>query len=209
MVAGIAYDYQGGIQGSMGVDCGDYDNDGRLDFYKTAFQRQLATLYRNRGQGSFDDVTLVSGAGAGTPQNVTWGCAFVDLDNDGDRDLVVACGHVYDNVERFDDTTSYRARNVVLQNLLRETGQARFVNISDRCGDGLQVRQSSRGLAADDLDNDGDDRPGGSQLPRTAHDLAEPPERGGSGNHWLDIRLQGRRTNRDGVGAGSRSSPET
>ncbi|MCY2995736.1 MAG: CRTAC1 family protein [Planctomycetota bacterium] len=201
VAAGIAYDYQGRVQGSMGVDCGDYDNDGLLDFYKTAFQRQMATLYRNLGRGLFDDVTLVSGAGAGTSQNVTWGCAFVDLDNDGDRDLFVACGHVYDNVERFDDTTSYRARNLVLQNILRETGQAKFVDISDRCGDGLQARQSSRGVAADDLDNDGaidlvvlNSR----ALPTIVRNLLNET---GSHNHWLDIRLQGRRTNRDGVGA--------
>ncbi len=201
VAAGIGYDYQGRVQGSMGVDCGDYDNDGLLDFYKTAFQRQMATLYRNLGRGLFDDVTLVSGAGAGTSQNVTWGCAFVDLDNDGDRDLFVACGHVYDNVERFDDTTSYRARNLVLQNTLRETGEAKFVDISDRCGDGLQARQSSRGVAADDLDNDGaiDLVVLNSRAPPTI--MRNLLNETGSRNHWLDIRLLGRRTNRDGVGA--------
>ena len=199
--AGIAYDYQGRAQGSMGVDCGDFDNDGLLDFYKTAFQMQTAALYHNLGAGLFDDVSLATGAGAGTVRNVTWGCTLADFDNDGDRDLFIACGHLYDNVELFDDTTSYRARNIVLRNMLRETGRARFVDVSDYCGDGLQVRRSSRGAAFDDLDNDGDIDVvvlNSREAPTIIRNLLVES---GSRNHWLQIRLQGVKTNRDGVGA--------
>jgi len=107
------YDLDGNAQGSVGVDCGDYDNDGCLDFYLTSYQRQLAALYRNLGEGIFEDVSLASGAAAGTQPNVTWGNGFADFDNDGDRDVFVACGHLLDNVDLFDDTTSYHARNIL------------------------------------------------------------------------------------------------
>lgn len=199
--AGVAYDYRGQAQGSMGVDCGDCDNDGRLDFYQTVFQGQTATLYRNAGGGLFDDNTLISGAGTGTIRNVTWGCGLVDLDNDGDRDLFIACGHLYDNVELFDDTTSYRARNIVLQNLLMETGQVKFVNVSEQSGDGLQVKQSSRGVAFDDLDNDGDVDVAVLNSREQPTILRNMLNESGSRNHWVQIRLQGVKTNRDGVGA--------
>jgi hypothetical protein len=194
LLAGVAYDVHGDEQGSMGVDCGDYDNDGLLDFYQTSYQAQLALLYKNLGHGNFEDVTLVTGAGQGTLPYVTWGCGLVDFDNDGDRDLFIACGHLYDNVDLFDDTTSYFARNVLLMN----TGDGKFVDISDQCGDGLAVKLSSRGAAFDDLDNDGyidvvilNSR----REPTILHN--DSPR----GNHWLQIRLQGTKTNRDGIGA--------
>ena len=117
-----------------------------------SYQAELATLYQNIGHGMFEDVTLPSGAGSGTLPHVTWGNGLVDFDNDGDRDIYVACGHVQDNIERYDDTSSYRARNILLMN----RGDGTFVNVSDQCGDGLQVVMASRGAAFDDLDGDGD-----------------------------------------------------
>ena len=197
LLAGIAYDAVGQPHANMGVDCADYDNDGRLDFYVTSYQNEWATLYRNLDGGLFADVTEESRAGEGTFPYVTWGCGFVDFDNDGHRDLFVGCGHLEDNVELWDDTTSYRCRNVLLLN----TGQGKFVNVSDHCGLGALPPQAARGVAFDDLDNDG------------AVDVAilnsrERPtilrnlyyEQGGR-NHWLDLRLQGVKTNREGVGA--------
>ncbi|MBX3746272.1 MAG: CRTAC1 family protein [Verrucomicrobiae bacterium] len=194
MLTGLAYDMHGVGQGTMGVEVGDYDNDGRLDFHMTSYQRQWAPLYRNLGRGMFDDVTHRSGAGAGTLPEVTWGNGLVDFDNDGHRDLFIVCGHLQDNVELWDDTARYRARNILLAN----TGQGRFVDVTSRAGDGLAVALSSRGAAFDDLDNDGrmdvvilNARSGPTILRN------ESP----GGNHWIRVRTRGTRGNRDGIGA--------
>lgn len=152
LLSGFAFDQHGEEHGSMGVDCGDYDNDGRLDFYATSYQGQFATLYRNVGDGILEDVTLVTGAGEGTFTPVTWGNSIVDLDNDGFRDIFVACGHLQTNIEKWNDVGTYKNTNLVLQN----TGKGTFVNVSDQAGDGLKVKESSRGAGFDDLDNDGD-----------------------------------------------------
>ncbi len=201
--SGAAFDGLGISRGSMGTDCGDFDNDGWLDLYVTAYQYEMATLYRNLGDGGFRDVTRVTGAGEGTLAHVTWGCGLVDLDNDGDRDLFVACGHLDDR----DENTVYRAPNLVLKNLLVETGQARFADISTRCGDGPLVRASSRGAAFDDLDNDGDLDVvilNSRQAPTV---LRNRLRENGSTDHWLQVELRGTRTNRDGVGRASASWP--
>jgi hypothetical protein len=191
---GFAYDGQGDEQGSMGVDCGDYNNDGWLDFYVTSYQRQLATLYRNIEGDAFEDVTLATGAGAGTLQHVTWGNSFVDFDNDGDRDIFIACGHLQDNVELYDDTTSYYAQNILLMN----TGDGKFVDVSATSGDGMKVKLSSRGAGFDDLDNDGDVDVVILNSRREPTILRnDSPSKG----HLLQVRLKGTKTNRDGVGA--------
>ncbi len=193
LLSGMAYDLQGVAQGTMGVECGDFDNDGRLDFYMTSYDRQLATLYRNTGKGLFEDVTLTTGAGTDTYARVTWGAGLVDFDNDGDRDIFVACGHLHDNIHRLDDSRSYPARNVVLRN----TG-GRFINVSDQCGDGLAVKLSSRGAAFDDLDNDGDID---VVILNSRHEPTMLRNDSVSTNHWIQIQLRGAKTNRDGVGA--------
>ena len=77
----------------------DYNNSGLLSFYVTSYQKQSEVAYKNQGGGLFDDVTLPSGAGNGTLPYVTWGCGFVDFDNDGHRDLFIVCGHIQDNIE--------------------------------------------------------------------------------------------------------------
>ncbi len=194
LMAGVAYDLSGEEHGSMGVDCGDYDNDGWLDFHETSYQTQLATLYRNLGDGMFEDVTPVTGAGAGTLPLVTWGNSFVDFDNDGFRDIFIACGHLQVNIERYDDTTTYLIPNKVLMN----TGDGKFVNVSDKSGDGLKVKLSSRGAGCDDLDNDGDIDV------VIMNSRAEPtilrndsPTKG----PCIQVRLRGTKSNRDGVGA--------
>jgi len=194
MISGVAFDLSGNRHGSMGVECGDLDNDGRLDFYQTCFSRETATFYRNLGDGFFEDATRLTGAGTGTSPHVTWGVGMADFDNDGHRDLFVACGHLYDDIGRFDDSSSYHVRNV----LLRNTGQGRFVNVSDGAGDGLAVKLSSRGAAFDDLDNDGDVDAVvlNSRREPTLLRNDSPP-----GNHWLQVRLRAKQGNRDGVGA--------
>jgi len=194
LVTGLAYDLNGKPQATMGVNCGDYDNDGRIDFHVTSYGRELATLYRNLGNGSFEDVTRRTNAGEGTFPYVTWGSGLVDFDNDGHRDLFIACGHLQDNVEKYNDATEYLVRNI----LLRNTGKGRFVNVSDTCGDGLAVKLSSRGAAFDDLDNDGDVDVVILNSRREPTILRNDQAKG---NHWIQIRLKGTKTNRDGVGA--------
>ena len=194
LIAGIGYDLHGDEHGSMGVDCGDFDNDGWLDFYVTSYQSQLATLYKNMGDGTFQDVTLLTGAGQGTFPNVTWGNTIGDFDNDGDRDIFVACGHLQDNIEKYTDSSTYYEQNILLLN----TGEGKFVDASDSSGEGLLVKFSSRGAGFDDLDNDGD-------LDAVILNSREKPtilrNETANGNHWIQIRLRGVKSNRDGVGA--------
>jgi hypothetical protein len=194
LLSGLAYDRNGVGLGTMGVECGDYNNDGRLDFYMTSYQKQWAILYRNLGGGIFEDVTHITGAGAGTFNQVSWGAGLVDFDNDGDHDLFIACGHLQDNVELWDDTTSYKAHNLLLEN----TGQGKFVDVSARSGDGLAVKRSSRGAAFDDLDNDGKIDVvilNSRREPTLLRNDSPRP------NHWIQIRLRGTRSDRDGIGA--------
>jgi hypothetical protein len=194
LMAGVAYDGNGQAQGGMGVDCGDFNNDGRLDFYLTNYQKEQSALYKNLGDGMFEDVTFVTGAGAGTLNNVTWGNSFVDFDNDGDRDIFIACGHLQVNIEQFDDVSTYHQRNILLLN----TGHEKFVDVTDECGDGLQVNLSSRGAGFDDLDNDGDID---VVILNSRREPTILRNDSANENHWIQIRLQGVKTNRDGVGA--------
>lgn len=194
LMAGVGYNMYGEQMGSMGVGCGDYDNDGLLDFYVTAYQQQYPSLYKNIGGSLFEDVTFSSGAGAGARHTVTWGNDFVDFDNDGYRDLFVALGHLQDNVDLYDKRSSYLARNQLYMN----TGKGRFINVSDRSGDGLQVKLSSRGAGFDDLDNDGDVDVvilNSRRLPTILRN--DSIDQG----HWLQVKLSGTKTNRYGVGA--------
>ena len=193
LASGVAYSLDGNRKGSMGASCADFDNDGLLDLYVTAYQNETATLYRNLGGGLFEDVTHQTGAGQGTPANVTWGNGFADFDNDGHKDLFVACGHTDDNIERIDDTTSYRAAPIVLRN----TGKGKFVNISKRAGV-AGLRLVGRGVALADLDNDGkiDVVILGSRMPPVILKNVSK-----NNNHWIEIDLRAPKGNRFGVGA--------
>jgi hypothetical protein len=139
-------------------------------------------------------VSFTTGAGAGTFAHVTWGSGLVDFDNDGDRDLFVACGHLQDRVEEYDKSTSYRARNLLLQN----TGDGYLVDAAAQAGDGMNAMFSSRGAAFDDLDGDGlvDVVVLNSRSPPTILQNVS-----GASNRWIEIDLCGVTANRDGVGA--------
>ena len=192
--AGVAFDLHGDEHGSMGVDVGDYDNDGVFDFYVTSYQKQSATLYKGMGDDTFEDVTRSTGAGAGTVANVTWGNSFVDFDNDGDRDIFVACGHLQPNIDKYDDSSTYLQSNVLLMN----TGNGKFIDVSEKSGVGMKVKLSSRGAGFDDLDNDGD------VDVVILNSRTEPTilrNDSSSQGHWLGVRLRAVKTNRDGIGA--------
>ena len=194
LVRGFAYDQRGSVHGSMGVDCGDYNNDGLLDFHVTSYQDELATLYQNTRSGVLVDVTTASGVGPGTRSKVTWGNALVDLDDDGDLDIFIACGHLGENYERFDGTATFRARNILFQNV----GNGKFKNVSHEAGTGMLVKESSRGAGFDDLDNDGD-------LDAVILNTGTAPtllrNDTDNENHWIEIQLQGSRSNPDGIGS--------
>ncbi len=192
LAAGTAYNGNGDETGSMGVDCGDYDNDGWLDLMMTCYQNELPVLYRNLGNGTFEDVTVAANAGDGAYPYVNWGVGLVDFDNDGDKDIFLANGHLQDNIDAYDDSTSYEARNIVLMN----QGDGRLVNVSDQCGDGLLPKRSARGAVFDDLDADGtvDAVILNSRREPTVLKNESPA------GHWIRLWLRGTRTNRDAVG---------
>ena len=194
LFAGLAYNFGGTAQGTMGVESGDFNNDGLLDFYATSYQRDLTTLYKNLGDGFFEDITRVSGAGKGTLPYVTWGTGLVDFDNDGFRDLFIACGHLHDNVELFENTSSYHTKNILLRNM----GDEKFIDFSEKSGDGLKIELSSRGVAFDDLDNDGDIDAVILNSRREPTILRNDSK---TGNHWIQVRLQSPTGNRFGIGA--------
>ena len=194
LIAGAAYDSQGVELGSMGVDCADYDNDGWLDFYQTSYNKQMAVFYRNINGRMFEDVSVLTGAGTGTYAPVTWGIGSVDFDNDGDRDIFVACGHIQDMIEFYNSTETYFQENVLLMN----TGDGKFTDVSKDSGDGMKVKLSSRGAAFDDLDNDGDVDVVILNSRREPTVLRNDSR---NSNHWLEVVLRGVKTNRDGVGA--------
>jgi len=191
---GFKYNGVGRELGSMGIDAADYDNDGRTDFYQTTYDGESPVLFRNIGDGDFEDATAASGAGQGLLTNVKWGCCFADFDNDGYRDLIVGVGHLQDNLEGRLGDFSYEACPV----LLRNTGDGRFVNVSASAGNGLKVKTVARGVACDDLDNDGRVDVVILASRRPAVILRNETR---SRDHWLQISLRGAKTNRDGVGA--------
>ena len=194
LMAGVAYNAFGDELGSMGVDCGDYDNDGWPDFLTTSYQGELPVLYRNRGDGTFEDATVRAGVGTAALRHVNWGVGLVDFDNDGHRDIFMACGHLQDNIELLDTSTAYQARNILLAN----NGDGTFTDVSAVGGSGMLIERSSRGAAFDDLDNDG--RVDAVILNSRREPTVLRNESPG-GNHWLQLRLLGVHANRDGVGS--------
>jgi hypothetical protein len=150
-LAGCAYNADGSAQGSMGVDFGDFDNDGWFDLVVTNFAHDYYALYRNLG-GLFQDHSFVSGVAVPTFAPLGWGTHFLDVDRDGDLDLFFSNGHIYPQVE--DDPTlheTFKQKNLLLRN---ESGK--FEDATASAGSGFAVVESSRGSAAGDLDNDGD-----------------------------------------------------
>ena len=188
----VALNTDGLAQAGMGTDAGDYNGDGWLDLVVTNFANDLNTLYRNMTGKFFIDDSLRAGMSV-TNMVLSWGTGFHDFDRDGDRDLFVANGHVYPQVDDHDVGTSFLQRNHLFVN---EDG--RFSEASATSGPGFAVERSFRGAAFGDYDNDGD-----MDVLVTALDDGvlllrnDTPSPG----HYLQLRLVGRRSNRDGLGA--------
>jgi hypothetical protein len=146
---GIALNDDGREQAGMGIGLGDYNLDGRLDIFKTHFADDTHILYRNDGGGNFSDVTIESGLAVET-RYVGWGAAMADFDNDGWPDIFYVTGNVYPEAEKELPAYPYLSPRRLFRNL----GNGRFEQIAGQPA--LEARYSSRGMAAGDLDNDGD-----------------------------------------------------
>ena len=149
--AGVAFNANGRWVGNMGVDCADYDHDGRLDFFITTFQREIPLLFKNVGGGFFEDIAVRAAQTQRCYNNSKWGCGFADFDNDGHKDLFVGIGHLQVNIEQYDKTSAYAATPMLLWN----NGKGKFLDVTDSCGEGLKVMCVARGVALEDFDNDG------------------------------------------------------
>jgi hypothetical protein len=193
LAAGVALRDDGREQAGMGVDFGDYDNDGNLDLILTTFSDDYKTLFRNTGTGHFEDVTSRAGLVQPTWNLLSWGVQFVDINNDGYPDIVMANGHVYPEVDQHKFVTTYRQHPSVFLN--QKNGQ--FKDIGESLGPAFQLAESSRGLAAGSLTNDGSIDLVITNLDSQPWIIKNP---GGSGS-WLLLKLVGTVSNRDAIGA--------
>ena len=193
LLAGVAYDLTGSQQGTMGVDVGDFDCDGDLDLVTSNFMDEIPTLYRNSGKGYFDDIGAVSGLGV-TARSVKWGVGFADFDLDSWPDLFLASGHLIAGISRVNDSEKFASPNYVLRNL----DGKRFSNITSTVGSAGAAVDVSRGIALDDLDNDGD-------VDVVVLNLDDQPQviqnTTANSNHFLQLQLVGKESNRDAVGS--------
>ena len=147
---GLAYNEDGREQAGMGAAAADFDGDGLLDIFKTNFADDTHTMYKNRGGNNFEDDTIGSGLAVNT-KYLGWGTAFLDFDNDGWKDLIVANGHVYPEVDTGHTAEQYKQPRLLYWN----RGDGQFFDLSAQGGPGITNVHSSRGLAVGDLDNDG------------------------------------------------------
>lgn len=193
LLAGVAFDASGKAVSSMGVDFRDYDDDGLPDLNITALNKQTYPLLRNNGKGGFEDAGYSSGMGRLTLNMSGWCNGFVDLNNDGRKDIFTANSHVNDVVERVESTT-YKQANSVFVNL----GNGRFGDVSASVGADFRRPRAHRGCAFADFNGDG-------KIDVVVSALGEPAELWENvslgQNHWIVIRLVGRKSNRDAIGA--------
>jgi hypothetical protein len=192
VIAGAGYDEDGKTFAGMGVDAADYDNDGYPDLVVTTLSYQTYPLYRNNGDLSFSYLTKASGVGQITLPHSGWGIRFVDVDNDGWRDIFVAQSHVLDTIELSTGYLKYKQTPL----LMRNTGKG-FVNVSLTAGPAFNVPIVARGAAFGDLNNDG-------QIDVVMSVLNGAPlilRNGGTKNHWLGIQLSSAKSNSGGLGA--------
>ena len=189
---GIAFDGNGRRNGNMGVDVADFDGNGTLDVFTSTFSNEYPVLYSNSGNAVFSDVTASKGAGTGLFPHANWGVAFMDLDNDSDKDLFVCNGHTDPMVSSWAFTTAWKVPNTVFLN-----DNGKFLDISKKALEHEKPAESGRGMIAEDLDNNG-------SIDIAILNSNAPPtilknETINIGN-WIRIKLIGRRSSRDAIG---------
>jgi enediyne biosynthesis protein E4 len=193
LLANMAVDADGHSYAGMGVDFADYDNDGLPDLVIDDLAQQVYALYRNNGDGSFTYSSFATGLERMTLLHSGWGLRFIDYDNDGWKDLLIAQGHDIDTIELQYPHLRYREPML----LARNTGHG-FVDVSAESGNVFHQAWVGRGLATGDLDNDGRVDAVVTTNDGPAYVLYnETPTK----NHWLILRLVGHRSNRDAIGA--------
>ena len=198
VMAGVAFNQNGKSIAGMGVDFRDVDNDGLPDVFVTGTVNDTFPLYRNGGRG-FEDVTSRTGVARATGRVTGWSAGIFDFDNDGRKDLYAALGAILDN--------SMEVQNLPakLPNMILHNQGARFSNAGAEAGPDFNQKRMHRGAAFGDLNNDGRVDIVTSSLNEPAEILLnESPE----ANHWLLLKLKGRQSNRDGIGAKVRIEPE-
>jgi len=191
-LAGVGLSVFGKPRSGMGVDAADYDQDGWIDLFEANVDQEMFSLYHNEKSESFSDAASGAGIGAATRLMSGWGLKFLDYDNDGDLDLLLCNGHPDDKVEE-------RLRNVTYREpalLFRNTGRG-FENVGQQSGAFFSRPLAGRGLALGDFDNDGS-----VDVLITQNNDAPILLRNNVGrqNHWLGVRLLGRKANIDAIG---------
>jgi hypothetical protein len=191
--AGCALSSDGKPQAGMGISAADYDLDGSLDLVKTNFAGDTPSLYRNLGNGTFDDATFEAGLGL-TTRYLGWGCGFFDFDNDGWADILLCNGHVYPEVEQLKTEAGYAQRKI----LYRNQRNGHFTDVSENAGPGIMNPVAARGCAFGDFDNDGDI----DVVVNTVNDYPQLLRCDSSTkNNWIKIKAIGTKSNRSGIGA--------
>ncbi|MGA8596614.1 MAG: CRTAC1 family protein [Bryobacteraceae bacterium] len=193
LLRGVALDSNGRSLSGMGIAAADYDASGQLSLFRSNFSDEMETLYRNRGDGNFDETTLAAGLGRNT-RFVGWGAGFFDYDNDGWPDLLLVNGHVFPEVDKLHIDIHFRDRAILYHNL----GNGKFEDVSLSSGPGIAEAHAARGAAFADLDNDG-------EVEVVVNNQNEPPTllklRNAPAGHWIELRLIGTRSNRSAIGA--------
>ena len=192
LISGAALSADGISMAGMGVDSGDYDNDGDLDLFVTNYQLENNTLYRNDGM-IFSEVSFSAGIGEVSLNYLGFGTGFLDYDNDGWLDLFVTNGHVHDNIEEFDEIVTYAQRPQMFHN-----EEGRYVERSRELGQPFDELHVGRGASFGDLDLDGDID---IVMMSSGFPVKVLRNDGGNARNWLQVQLEGRLSNRDGIGA--------
>jgi hypothetical protein len=190
LTSGVGFSADGEAEAGMGVDAADYDGDLRPDLYVTHLDNELNRLYRNQGKGAFSDATLEARLGAERSLMSGFGARFGDFDNSGFQHLLVANGHILDNIALFHPRVTYREPIQLFENV----GGGKFAPAQNVFATNLL----GRGLATGDLDNDG-------HIDFVVSQNAGPPlvaRNASAGGNWITLKLEGRgKSNRDAIGA--------